>query len=183
MAFLGLLEQLRGRFGAASIGAALQRWGPAIAAATASRIAKTEWYPYAALVELLVGAEAEFGTGDGALVRALGEGAAKRDLGGGTFSVLRVLASPRHLISSCERVWPRYYLNAGKMIAVRTEPTSTVLRIVDFPTMAPQHCRMMEGWMTSAMAQLGAQVLPGGRETACVSQGAPFHEFSCAWTT
>jgi hypothetical protein len=26
-------------------------------------------------------------------------------------------------------------------------------------------------------------VLPGGRETACVRDGAPYHEFRCQWTT
>jgi hypothetical protein len=42
---------------------------------------------------------------------------------------------------------------------------------------------MMEGWMISAMAQLGAKVLPGGRETQCVRDGGPYHEFRCQWTT
>lgn len=69
------------------------------------------------------------------------------------------------------------------MVALATEPNDTVLRILDFPTMARLHCRMMEGWMISAMAQLGARVAPGGRETVCVSDGGPFHEFRCRWTT
>lgn len=183
MAFLGLLKQLREQFGAETVAAAIPTWGPNVAKVCASRVSKTDWYPYAAFVELLEGAERDFGDGDGVLVSSLGEAAARRDLGGGAFSILRVLSSPRHLIGSCERVWPRYYDNAGRMIAVAREPANTVLRILDFPTMARMHCRMMEGWMTSAMSQLGAKVLPGGRETQCTHDGAPHHEFWCQWTT
>lgn len=182
MAFLGLLKQLRAQFGADTVSAALPRWGPGIAKVCASRVSKTDWYPYGAFVELLEGAEGELGTGNGALVSSLGEAAAHRDLGGGAFSILRVLSSPRHLIGSCERVWPRYYDNAGRMIAVARDPQNTVLRILDFPGMARMHCRMMEGWMISAMAQLGAKVVPGGREVACMHDGAPHHEFWCRWT-
>lgn len=183
MAFLGLLKQLRARFGADAVAAALPTWGDELAAICGERLSKTEWYPYDAFVQLLEGSERDFGDGDGALVSVLGEGAARSDLGGGAFSILRVLASPRHLIGSCERVWPRYYEHAGRMVALATEPNDTVLRILDFPTMARLHCRMMEGWMISAMAQLGARVAPGGRETVCVSDGGPFHEFRCRWTT
>lgn len=181
MAFLGLLKQLRTQFGAAAVADAIPSWGVGIAEVCAHRLGKTDWYPYAAFVELLEGAERDFGTGDGALVRSVGEAAARRDLSGGAFSILRVLSSPRHLIGSCERVWPRYYDNAGRMIAVAREPDNTVLRILEFPTMARMHCRMMEGWMTSAMSQLGADVLPGGRETMCMHDGAAHHEFSCQW--
>ena len=183
MALLGPLKQLRAQFGAEAVAAALPGWGPELAAACASRVNKTDWYPYVAFVQLLEGAEREFGTGDLSLVSTLGEAAARTDLSGGAFSILRVLASPRHLISSCERVWPRYYDRAGRMIAIAREPEETVLRILDFPSMARAHCRMMEGWMISAMAQLGAKVLPGGRETQCVRDGGPYHEFRCQWTT
>ncbi len=183
MAFLGLLKQLRARFGGEALAPVLPTWGPALAQVVASRVGKTDWYPYPALVELLDGAERELGSGDGSLVASLGEGAARSDLSGGAFSILRMLGSPRHLIGSCERVWPRYYQNAGRMIAVAREPDNTVLRIVDFPGMAPMHCRMMEGWMRSAMTQLGATVLPGGRETTCTSTGGPWHEFACRWTS
>jgi hypothetical protein len=180
MAFLGVLKELRARVDADRLGAALKTWGRELAMVTGERVARTEWYPYAAFAQLLTGAERELGDGTGALSRELGHAAAKSDLSG-AFAVLKLLASPRHLIGSCERVWPRYYRNAGRMEAVSTRPENTVLRIHEFPEMSPAHCRMMEGWMISAMEVLGATVLPGGKETICMAQKGKFHEFVCQW--
>jgi hypothetical protein len=180
MAFLGVLGELRRIAGAERVTAALPKWGDAVAQVTAKRVQRNEWYPYPAFAQLLAGADRDLGQNDGALCHRLGFAAAKHDLGG-AFAVLKLLASPQHLIGSCERVWPRYYRDAGRMEAVSTLPTRTILRIHAFPEMAQHHCRMMEGWMISAMEELGANVLPGGRESACMSTGAPFHEFSCTW--
>jgi hypothetical protein len=181
MAFLGVLGELRALAGAPRISAALAKWGDELASITANRVQRNEWYPYVAFAQLLAGAERELGDGTGDLCRKLGAAAAKRDLGG-AFAVLKLLASPQHLIGSCERVWPRYYRDAGRMEAVSTRPTNTILRILGFRDMAPMHCRMMEGWMISAMAELGATVLPGAHESVCMSTGAAHHEFVCTWT-
>ena len=182
MAFLGILKELRRRFGSERVQAALRGWGDEIARVSGDRIGRSDWYPYAAFAQLLMGAEREFGDGRGDLCKVLGAAAAKSDLSG-AFSVLKLLASPRHLIGSCERVWPRYYRDAGRMEAVATRPDRTVLRIHDFPSMVPAHCRMMEGWMIQAMHVLGAKVLPGACESTCVTRGGPYHEFVCTWTT
>jgi hypothetical protein len=180
MAFLGVLKELRVRVDAARVTASLKTWGHELATVTNQRVVRTDWYPYTAFAQLLTGAERELGDGTGKLSRELGYAAAKSDLSG-AFAVLKLLASPRHLIGSCERVWPRYYRNAGRMEAVSTRPENTVLRIHEFPGMAPAHCRMMEGWMISAMEVLGATVLPGGKETLCMANSGPFHEFVCQW--
>ncbi|HET6582188.1 MAG TPA: hypothetical protein VFG69_02050 [Nannocystaceae bacterium] len=180
MAFLGVLAGLRAAEDPERVTAAMRGWGEAIATVSAERIVRTEWYPYEAFAQLLEGADRDLGDGKGALCFELGVAAAKSDLRG-AFAVLKLLASPQHLIGSCERVWPRYYRNAGRMIAAATRPENTVLRILDFPTMSPAHCRMMEGWMTSAMAVLGATVLPGAGERECAAKGGKHHEFACAW--
>ena len=101
MAFLGLLKQLRARFGADAVAAALPTWGDELAAICGERLSKTEWYPYAAFVQLLEGSERDFGDGDGALVSVLGEGASRSDLGGGAFhrrfaAVIGTSKSHRH---------------------------------------------------------------------------------------
>ena len=181
MAFLGVLKQLRSAEDPERVSAAMRGWGRELATVSAERIVRTDWYPYEAFAQLLEGAERDLGDGTGALSRELGIAAAKSDLRG-AFAVLKLLASPQHLIGSCERVWPRYYRNAGRMIAIATRPENTVLRILDFPTMSPAHCRMMEGWMISAMDVLGARVLPGACERECVTTGGKHHEFVCKWT-
>jgi hypothetical protein len=180
MAFLGVLKHLRGAAGPDHIAQVMPSWGAAIASVTAERIVGTDWYSYDAFAQLLRGAERELGDGSGALSRELGYAAAKSDLRG-VFSMLKLLASPQHLIGACERVWPRYYRNAGRMIAVASRPENTVLRILEFPTMVREHCRMMEGWMISAMEVLGATVLPGAQESTCMADKGPYHEFVCKW--
>ena len=72
-----------------------------------------------------------------------------------------------------------YTDGCGYMEAVDVRQERTVLRITGFPEMDPAHCRMMEGWMIAAMDVIGARVLPGAKETACMTEGAPYHEFSC----
>ncbi|MBC8072733.1 MAG: hypothetical protein IAG13_30715 [Deltaproteobacteria bacterium] len=180
MAFLGVFKSLREELGPERLAAYLRGWGPELAELSALRLTRTEWYGYPAFAQLLAGAERDLGDGSGALCRRLGGAAAKRDLGG-AFAVLKLLASPQHLIGAAERVWPRYYRDAGRMEAVSTRPTHTVLRIHEFPAMVPEHCRMMEGWMIAAMGVLGATVSPGARETTCMKHG-PYHEFTCTWT-
>lgn len=180
MAFLGVLKELRAAAGADPVAHALPYWGADLAAVVKDRIVATDWYPYAAFAQLLAGAERELGDGTGALSRELGHAAARNDLRG-AFAVLKLLASAQHLIGACERVWPRYYRNAGRMVSVSTRPENTVVRIHDFPGMAPEHCKMMEGWMISAMDVLGVTVLPGAEESMCASKGAPYHEFTCKW--
>ncbi len=181
MALVGILRELRTRFGADRLQPLVGSWGPVIAGVCAGRVDRTEWYPYEALVELLRGCDRSFGDGSGALCSDLGRSAGERDLSG-AFSILRLLGSPQRLIGSCGRVWDRYYRNAGYMEAIAVDPERTVLRIHNFPAMAPEHCRMMEGWMISAMNTIGVHVLPGAHESECTSRGGAYHEFTCRWT-
>jgi hypothetical protein len=111
----------------------------------------------------------------------LGREAGKRDLNT-VFAYLSRFYGPERLIRSCSRVWPHYYRNAGRMEAVECDPDRTVLRIQGFARMSGAHCRLMEGWMSQAMALVGAEVIEGS-ETRCPRRGDPWHEFVCRWRT
>jgi hypothetical protein len=146
-----------------------------------AKIRVAGWYPYAAFSGFLVAADRALGIGDGKTCRAMGEAAGKRDL----TTILKVyvaLASVERLIRSCEKIWPSYYRNAGRMEALTWRPEETVLRIYDFPDMHAAHCRLMEGWMISTMATIGFRVSDDARETACTARGDAHHEFRCTWT-
>lgn len=155
--------------------------GSAGRAALGQPIRKLAWYPYRAYVDFLEAIDRRLGHGDTAYGRELGMMAGERDLGT-IFRIYVALASPERLIRSCTRVWEGYYRNAGRMEAVAWEPQETLLRIYDFPAMAPIHCRLMEGWMLKTMATIGCKVLPGAKETACCSAGDEHHEFLARWT-
>lgn len=181
-AFLGILKQLKQR--SSSSGDRFERFAQTLQSNTpvlSQRIRKTAWYPYDGFVALLVAADAEYGRGDLDLCRVLGSGSAKLDLGT-VFRIFASLASPEHLIKACGRVWGRYYRNAGVMKATAWSPEKTTLEISGFAGMHPGHCRLMEGWMISAMKIIGAEVGPEARETRCCSRGDDVHEFCATWT-
>jgi hypothetical protein len=180
-AFLGIVRSLKQRGGTELLRRVVDEAGGEAARVFAAPISQLSWQPYASFIGLLRSADRVAGRGDLSMGHALGVEAGAQDLS----TILRVyvaLSSAERLIRSCSSVWASYYRNAGSMRAVRWEPDDTVLRISDFPEMAPIHCRLMEGWMTSTMSTLGFAVLPGARERSCASRGGEFHEFWCQWT-
>jgi hypothetical protein len=179
-AFLGLIHHIKTRFGKPMLDEIVADSGPLVREAFSSPIHVLTWYRYEALAAFLEGAERKVGHGDRAYCRTLGVATGKRDLG----TILRVyvaLASAERLIRSCASIWPSYYRNAGRMEATAWQPDRTVVRIYDFPGMAPAHCRLMEGWMQSTMETIGFRLNPGAGETECPSRGGQYHEFQCTW--
>jgi hypothetical protein len=180
-AFLGPLKHITRLRGQGALDRVLRDAGPQAEQVFGSRIRQSGWYPYDAYVGLLRTADRYLGSGDTLFCRELGALAGQADLGT-IFRVYAALASPERLIRACKRVWPSYHRNAGSMEAIAWEPNDTRLRITDFPDMAPEHCRLMEGWMIAVMEQIGIRI-PRFAETVCTSTGGPYHEFHCTWTT
>lgn len=180
-ALLGLLGFLRSLPEAPALETLVARASPDLQALLANRIRVASWVPYAQYVELLRGIDRHAGRGDLALCREAGRWAGAQDLGS-MFRIYSTLASAERLIRACGLVWGQYYRHAGEMKAIEWSPERTVLRIIGFPTMDPAHCRLMEGWMISTMAQIGCRVSEDARETVCTSRGGAHHEFVCRWT-
>lgn len=181
-AFLGLIRHVNETYGAGAFKAAAAQHMPAATQAVlGSRILHAHWYPYDAYVGVLSGLEAAFGEGRADYGRRLGMASGQRDINT-VFKVYLAIASTERLIRSCSKVWASYYENAGTMEATAWAPSNTVLRITGFEAMAPQHCRLMEGWMISTMNALGVDVSDDASESACTSRGDAFHEFRCSWT-
>lgn len=178
-AFLGLIKHVKETYGATSVAELL----PSLPASTQQvfkgRILHATWYPYDAYVGLLKGLAQKYGGGSAEFCRELGAASGTRDINT-VFRIYLAIASTERLIRGCTKVWASYYRNAGTMEALRWEPEDTLLRITDFPQMAPEHCRLMEGWMITTMNLLGADVIDG-HESACAAKGAPAHEFKCRW--
>jgi hypothetical protein len=180
-AFLGIIRQIKDGAPGAALEQIVEAAGPATQKVFREPIRVMSWYPYPAFAAFLRAVDRRLGKGDGQLCRALGTNAGARDLGT-IFRIYRALASPERLIRACNKVWPSYYRNAGRMEAITWGPQDTTLRIFDFPEMDRMHCRLMEGWMISTMGQIGVQIGPGARETECMGRGGAFHEFRCTWT-
>jgi hypothetical protein len=180
-AFLGIISYLKQRKGPEALGRVLSALDPAARRTFDSAIVGRKWYAYSAYAAFLRAVDTTYGSGDGKMARELGVSAGERDLGS-IFKLYVMMASAERLIRSCEKIWPVYYRNAGKMQAIEWAQERTVVRISAFRHMDPLHCRLMEGWMISTMAQLGCRVSDEGRETTCMSNGGPHHEFVCSWT-
>jgi hypothetical protein len=179
-AFLGLVKSIKRRGGDDLLTRVVHDAGPEVGAILARPIPKLSWQTYSSFVSFLEAADRTLGSADSSFARVLGVEAGKMDLG----TVLKVyvaLSSAERLIRSCSSVWASYYRNAGRMDAVSWDPDDTVLRIYDFDAMAPVHCRLMEGWMTSAMETLGFRVRDDAHERTCTSRGGTVHEFWCRW--
>jgi hypothetical protein len=179
-ALLGLFAFAKERGGRATLADVVASLDRESAAAFDERIQALRFYPYAAYIALLHALQRRFAKPGEAFFHRVGAAAGERDLGT-MFKVYVALASPERLIRSCTRVWSSYYRNAGTMTAVSWEPQDTRLRIEGFPTMAPAHCELMDGWMVATMKRIGVVVNDGARETACMSRGDPHHEFACTW--
>ncbi len=179
-AFLGLIRHVKDVAGQRALGEIVEASGPRTKAVFAQPIRVISWHPYAAYAGFLTAIDQKLGRGDLAYCRTLGEFAGARDLGT-IFKIYVALASPERLIRSCTKVWSSYHRRAGEMRALSWEPARTVLRIEGFSSMHKGHCLLMEGWMIRTMDTIGCRVLPGARETTCMSTGGAFHEFACSW--
>ena len=178
-AFLGIINYVREKYGPKAITGLLPSTPAATQEVFKGRILHGTWYPYAGYVGFLKTLESKFSFGDPSFCRTLGASSGVRDINT-VFKIYLAIASTEWLIRGCSKVWPSYYRNAGWMEAIRWSPDDTLLRISGFPAMAPQHCRLMEGWMVATMNTLGVDVLDP-RETLCTSRGGAAHEFACRW--
>jgi hypothetical protein len=180
-AFLGIVKYIKSTRGPDSLAAVVDAGNEETRIAFSRPIRMMSWYPYPAFVGFLHGIERALGKGgQHSLCRELGDVAGVRDLGT-VLRVYRTISSPERLIRACDRVWPSYYRNAGRMEAVAWTPNDTTLRIYDFAEMDPTHCRLMEGWMIATMRSIGFYVNNDAFERKCMSTGAPYHEFHCTW--
>ncbi|MEZ4219591.1 MAG: hypothetical protein R3B13_01600 [Polyangiaceae bacterium] len=181
MAFLGAVRYIKQTGGEELLARVVDDAGPVVAKTFAKRINGLGLQPYRAFTDFLVAMDRVLGRGDLDYCRQFGGVAARHDLET-VFKVYTVRPSPEKMIEACTAIWGMYVDGGGHMEAVDTSPQRTVLRIHEFPEMAPAHCRMMEGWMIAAMDVVGVDVLPGACESECMSRGGRFHEFVCEWS-
>jgi hypothetical protein len=180
MAFLGAARHVKTVYGPEMLDRIVRDAGPATQKTFAKRIDGLGLQPYDSFVGLLTSLDRNLGTGDLGYCWQFGDLVARIDLET-IFKGYKIRPSPEQMIRACMPIWAMYTDGCGYMEAVDVRPERTLLRIMDFPEMAPSHCRLMEGWMTAAMDTIGVEVLPGAGEIQCPNRGGPFHEFSCQW--
>jgi len=179
--FLGLIKHIKENGGPEFLQEVLEEAGEVTKRIFSKRVLALGWYPYQGYVDLIKAIDRKMGTGDLAYCWKLGEIAANLDLGS-FLNVYKISGGPEELIRAGSLVWPGYYRNAGQMQVVSSQPENTIIRIGDFPEMDPAHCKLMEGWITTAVIIMGAKLISEVKESKCMSKGDPYHEFNLIYS-
>jgi hypothetical protein len=174
-AFLGIIAYLKAKYGTKAFDEIVTRSGELTKKVLSERIELLGWYPYEAFARFLETIQANHGNGDANFCRILGTLAGEKDLEA-TFAVYKSKKSPERFVRSCGFIWTSYYRNAGEMVAVSYSPQETVIRINNFKQMNINHCRLMEGWISTTLTAMGYKT-NRYQETQCMCLGGPYHEF------
>lgn len=134
-------------------------------------------YPYQAFVDLIRAADSALGSGDLSLCRELGAYAASRDVQA-LLKVVKREPRPQDLVAATDLLWKSYHMNSGEMKVEDSSPGHMVIAIRDFPEMDPAHCRLMEGYFSRAIKEIGAEWVEEIKEVKCTSRGDSCHEFA-----
>lgn len=180
-AFLGIFKYLKERpEGVELLKKVIAALAPGMRNIFERKIFAVADYPYPVFVAFLHQVDRIAGSGDLGLCRELGRFTAHLDIES-VYLLYKKRARPEDLARDSAVIWRSYYSNAGTMKTEDISPEHTVVRIYDFPAMDPAHCRLMEGWMSQAMIEAGAEVVKELVEVKCPSRGGPYHEFVGSW--
>ena len=137
-------------------------------------------YPYSVFVDYLRALDRVLGKGDLAVCRKLGEYFATQNIQI-VSEMFKQRPRPEDLMRVGDVFWRNYHLHSGAMKVEDSSPEHMVIRIDDFPQMAPAHCRLMEGWFSRAIVETGGVWIEDIHEVRCAARGDPFHEFVGRW--
>lgn len=154
---------------------------PETAAQCRRKVIAVAEYPYQMFVDLIRTIDRVLGRGDLEVCRRLGEFAAGKDvqaffLPGGWKEV-----KPLDVFRSAGLLWKSYHINSGEMKILEPEPGLAVIRIENFPGMDVAHCRLLEGYFSQGLKEMGGVWVQELREVKCSSRGDAVHEFTGRW--
>ena len=144
-----------------------------------SPIDASAWYPYAAYAGLLEAVDRAMGGGDDAHYRRLGLYAARQDVNT-LFKIIAAFSSVEKLLQRSVVIWRRY-CDGGAFVTpdVSRGRGTGILR--DFPEVAPEHCRLLLGWVEGMALAAGAKTVTV-KKTRCIHRGDPHCEYQGTWS-
>jgi hypothetical protein len=184
------VAQVKGSTVTARIRFVRERWGedgwralktaldPATRAAVETRVLPHDWFPYEAFIELNVGIDRLYGTGDLALCYEMGRYGAEVNLPT-LYRIFFRFGSPMYLFEKAARLWQVNY-DSGRLVPVAEGPSEIRLRIEDFESPHRAHCLSVLGWASRAIELTGAKVQLAD-EGLCRTRGDEACEMSLKW--
>ncbi len=148
-------------------------------------VRSSEWYPYSAYTALLQNLERAIGRSARLLtLRDVGRWTGKRDLGG-ILRVVLAFTSPDAVVARGFGVWgPAYwsrFCDTGSMRLTDQHTGGASITLEGFPSIARQHCVLMEGWweaMAEGAGAHGAKVW----QSQCVHRGDACCRYVGTWS-
>lgn len=138
-----------------------------------------EWYPYAAYAGLLQAVDRAVGGGGDAHYRRLGLYAAEQDVNT-LFKIIAVFSSVEKLLQRSVVIWRRY-CDTGAFVTAEVSRGRGTGILRDFPGVAPEHCRLLVGWVEGMALAAGAKTV-SVEKTLCVHRGDSHCEYQGTWT-
>lgn len=129
---------------------------------------------YAAVMDLLLAADAVVGEGDRRLLREASHDNQVRNLNG-IYRALLPLVSAEYLVKRASKLWERYH-DTGQMKASPLGPGEVELVLSRYPDIPEHHAEEIEGAF-EGLLELGKVASPRIEHTRCVSRGDP----DCRW--
>lgn len=178
MALRGSLKYVKESNHPGGIDGVLAELPAAVQPIFARRILTGDWYPYEAYAALLTVIDRRLGRGDLSLMPQLGHYAVRQD-SRGVLKIISIFGSVQQLVGRSGAFWGRY-CDAGQFTDVESGEKRVVMALRDFPTIAPQHCHLMIGWLEGLALAVGARAAKVVK-TRCVHRGDEECRYEGTW--
>ena len=138
----------------------------------------SRWYPFEMFIELNLGLDRMFGTGDMSLIKALGRHGADANLTT-IYRLFYKVGTVKWLLARAPRLWGMHY-DSGTLHVDTYPGREAGLRIEGFSDPHRAHCLSVWGW-TERSVELSGGGNVRSEETACRVRGDPSCRFLISW--
>jgi hypothetical protein len=162
-------------YGPPALAKVLRACSPAVRERYVSAIAMN-WHPLDEFLEFVTVADRVLGSGDGAVVEALGAAGARANMKSVMLRVVFYISKPDFLMRRIAGMWSQFN-DEGTMELVSVEPMRLAVRVSGIPELPPTFVRVLTGW---ARVVTGA-VSAGHPMTRILSYVEKGEGASCVW--
>jgi hypothetical protein len=148
-------------------------------AAASKPVLVHEWIEYAFWWRLLKATDQVLGTGDLAVVRAIGAFDAQENLST-IYKVFLTMLKPEFMLARSQFIWRQYY-DSGVLTVAQGGPNRAEVHLKDFPGLPVGHEAEIIGWMGAAITMAGMKGCQVTHPGPCLARGDDHCQFIVTW--
>ncbi len=164
--------------GSAGLARVLAQCSPELRSHVQGGIHKAKWYPFEHFIELISTIDRMFGAGDLALVEELARHGADANLTT-IYRLFYKVGTAQWILGRAVRLWSAHY-DSGYLEVLTRGSNTAILKIRDFDTPHPIHCRSVRGWCMRSVELSGGQTVKSV-ETRCRTRGDEWCQLETTW--